>query len=153
MEEGLGGRLMQQIREICEIAGIRTEEAARVGRRRLDVLSLEREVTAQKTALGRRVHELAGLPEPGDVLRDPDVVRMLARIRELESLLAVRATEIAAIRSKARGRMTEVRKRPEAGENPSPATAERMPWEDGSEVTQGAPASASPEQTQSDTRI
>ena len=127
MEEGLGERLLQQVKEICEIAGIRTEEAARVGRKRLDVLSLDREITRQKTALGRRVHALAGLPEPGDVLRDPEVVAILTRIRELEGTLAVRAAEIAEIRRAAGGRTTQARERHQerrAGASMIPAPAE-----------------------------
>jgi hypothetical protein len=126
MEEGLGSRLMQQIRETCELAGIKTEEYARISRKRLDVLSLEREIAKQKSALGRRVYELGHLPDPGEVLADPQVRAVIARVHELEASLAVCAQEIGEIQDASRGRTREVRER-YAAERVSPRPREVPP--------------------------
>ena len=48
MEEGLGNRLVRQMKELAEVAGIKTEEYAKISRKRLDVLSLDRELGKEK---------------------------------------------------------------------------------------------------------
>ncbi|MFH1142981.1 MAG: hypothetical protein V1774_00385 [Candidatus Eisenbacteria bacterium] len=137
MEETLGNRFLQQVKELCELAGIKTEEYARIGRKRLDALSLEREVAKKKSALGQRVCDLSRQEGPGDVLADAEVRALLARIDELEVVLGTHVREIGSIREAAHGRTHEVRRRYEAqrvadraGSSHSPAAATATPWDE-----------------------
>ncbi len=111
MEEGRWGRLLQQLRESCELAGIKTEEVARLSRRRLDALSIDREIAKQQAAIGRRVCELAGQAQPGDPFADEIVQKLILRVRELEAGRAQFRTEIEEIQETARGKTGEVKQR------------------------------------------
>jgi hypothetical protein len=111
MEEGLGARLMKQIKEVGELAGIKTEEYARISKKKLDVLSLDREIVKEKTAVGERVLELADRGETQDVLGDVTVQAILVRIRKLNVDLADCEREIGTIREAAHSRTKDVRRR------------------------------------------
>ena len=142
MEESLGTRLLRQIKEVCEIAGVKTEEYARISRKRIDVLSLDREISKEKTALGDRVYALASRGDAGEVLQDVTVQAILSRITNLEGSLAECAEEIATLRETARARAGDIRRKyeaeraaaeapgadpPPAGTPPPPAKAAQAP--------------------------
>ncbi len=111
MEESTVSKLLSQIREIAELAGIRTSEYARISRKRLDVLSLGREMAREKTELGERIYELSKRPEATNVLDDVNVRAIIARIRKLEESLAEVEKEIGSIREAARQQVDGVRKK------------------------------------------
>jgi transposase len=129
MEEGLGNRLVRQMKELAEVAGIKTEEYAKISRKRLDVLSLDRELGKEKAALGERVYELHRREGSPDVLQDVTVKACIARIQKLEESLAEVEREIQTIRGASQERSSDVRQRyaderkgapPEAGTEPKP---------------------------------
>jgi hypothetical protein len=111
MEEGLGARLMKQVKEVGELAGIKTEEYARISKKKIDVLSLDREIVKEKTALGERVLELADRGETRDVLGDVTVQAIVARVRKLNVDLVECEREIGTIRDAAHSRTKDVRRR------------------------------------------
>ncbi|MBD3237524.1 MAG: hypothetical protein GF330_12530 [Candidatus Eisenbacteria bacterium] len=111
MEESTTARLLRQIKEACELAGARTEEYARISRKRLDVLSLGRELHKEKTALGERVYQLLGADAPGSVADDSTVQAILDRLRTLEGSLRNCEEEIGEIRESARSRVADVRRK------------------------------------------
>jgi hypothetical protein len=137
MHEPHGGRVMRQIREICELAGIKAEEYAKVTKKRLDVLSLSREMAREKSALGERVYDLSVRTDPGEVLDDVTVQAILGRIRNLEASLADCEEEIADIRDVAGARAADLRQPAEAaGEQTGTSSA---PPDAGQEVREEAP--------------
>lgn len=111
MDETRTNKVMRQIKEICEIAGIRTEEYARVTKRRLDLLGLSRELAREKGALGDRVFELSREESPGSVFEDVTVQAVIARIANLESNLGDLEEEISTIRDSASDRTTDVKRK------------------------------------------
>jgi DNA-directed RNA polymerase sigma subunit (sigma70/sigma32) len=111
MDEGLGNRLMKMIKETAEVAGIKTEEYAKISRKRLDVLSLDRELGKEKGTLGDRVYELSQREGPVDVLQDVTVKACLTRIRELVEALGECEREIETIRQASQKRAGNVRER------------------------------------------
>jgi hypothetical protein len=117
MEESKGNRLMKQIKDLAEVAGIKTEEYARISRKRLDVLSLDRELSKEKGALGERVYELSRREDSVDVLQDVTVKASIARIQNLEASLAECEVEIQRIRDASQEKTGGVRQR-QAGERP-----------------------------------
>ncbi len=118
MEESLGPRLLKQIKEVCEVAGIKTEEYARVSRKRLDVMSIDRQITHEKASLGGRIYELAGREAPGNPLDDVTVQATIERIKKLELSLAECQKEIESIQVVARSRATDVKRRYREGQGP-----------------------------------
>lgn len=120
MDEGLGARMMKQLKEVGELAGIKTEEYARISKKKLDVLSLDREIVKEKTALGERVLELADRTETRDVLADVTVQAILARIRKLNVDLSECESEIGTIRDAAHSRTKDVRRRYQDERDASP---------------------------------
>ncbi len=111
MEESRSARLLRQIKEVCEIAGIRTEEYAKVTKKRLDVLSLTRELGRERAALGERVYDLARRRARRDILEDVTVQAVMGRIGNLEAALASCETEISGIHGSAQERAQDVRRR------------------------------------------
>jgi hypothetical protein len=116
-EEKLGERLRKQLREIYNVASVRTEEYARIGKKRLDILSLGRDVAREKKALGERVYELSQRDNPPPVLEDVTVRAILGRIKRLEEQIRQKEEEIARIREEAR-RAREAALRREEGATP-----------------------------------
>ena len=115
MDEGLGNRLMKQVKDIAELAGIKTEEYAKISKKRLDVLSLDRELGKEKAALGARVYELSRREGTVEVLQDVTVKACLARIQKLEGSLAECEREIEEIRKAAQARTSDMRQRHDKG--------------------------------------
>ncbi len=140
MEESRSARLLRQIKDVCEIAGIKTEEYAKVTRKRLDVLSLTRELNREKSSLGGRVLELSKLEDHGDILEDETVQAILGRIQKLDVSLSGCEEEISRIRESANARARDVRHREEpssgevAGEGGTEVAAEEEAKPAGPEV-------------------
>lgn len=111
MEESTTARLLRQIKEACELVGAKTEEYARISRKRLDVLSISREVHKKKTALGERVYDLLRGDPPQAVAEDSTVQAVFDRLRTLDALLDDCEQEIATIREAARGHVADVRRK------------------------------------------
>ena len=111
MDESLGNRLVRQMKELAEVAGIKTEEYAKISRKRLDVLSLDRELGKEKAALGERVYELHRRADASDVLQDVTVKACIGRIEKLEGSLAEVEREIEAIRGASQERTSGVRQK------------------------------------------
>jgi hypothetical protein len=101
-EERFGDRLRKQIKEIYSVASEKTEEYARIGKKRLDILSLSRDVAREKRALGERVYDLSRRESSASVLEDVTVRAILGRIESLEAEMQSREKEIDRIREEAR---------------------------------------------------
>ncbi|MCK4304458.1 MAG: hypothetical protein KAY24_09495 [Candidatus Eisenbacteria sp.] len=136
MAETRSARILRQIREVCEIAGIKTEEYARVTKKRLDVMSITRELGRERGALGERVYDLSLREDHGDVLEDVTVQAILNRIQSLEASLRDHEEEIGEIRESARDRALNVRRKPESAEGPDGGPT---PAGGGEEVREKAP--------------
>lgn len=101
-EERFGDRLRKQIKEIYSVASEKTEEYARIGKKRLDILSLSRDVAREKRTLGERVYDLSRRESSASVLEDVTVRAILGRIESLEAEVQSREKEIDRIREEAR---------------------------------------------------
>lgn len=126
MEESFGARLLKQMKEIGELAGVKTEEYAKISKKRLDVMSLDREVSKEKAALGERVFELGERGEVGNVFGDVTVQAIIERIRKLHAELKECEREMETIRQAGAERAGGVRERyreegqPKAGSDGAP---------------------------------
>ena len=111
MHETRTNKMLRQIKEIAEIAGIRTEQYARVTKKRLDVLGVSRELEREKGALGERVYELSHSNETAAILEDATVQAILGRIGNLERTLGSFEEEIEDIRASASERASDVKRK------------------------------------------
>ena len=111
MEEGRSSHMLRQIKEICEIVGIRTEEYAKVTKKWLDVKSLARDLNREKRYLGDRVFELYGREIREDIYEDITVKAIIGRIRNIEDTLVEYENEIDDIHDSAGTRTSGVRSR------------------------------------------
>ena len=130
MEESRSARLLRQIKEVCEVAGIRTEEYAKVTKKRLDVLSLTRELGRERAGLGERVYDLARRRGRRDILEDVTVQAIMGRISNLEAALASCETEISTIHDSAQDRAADVRRKYDADGMPEQRDPGRAGEED-----------------------
>lgn len=147
MEESSSTRLLRQMKEICEVAGVKTEEYAKLTKKRLDVLSLTRELSREKTSLGDRVYVLSRKEDPVDILADATVKALLGRILNLEASLTDCEEEISNIRESATARASDIRRKREVSEAPGTApegsgAGEPSDGESPPEADAGPPAEA-----------
>jgi len=148
MEESRSARLLRQIKEVCEIAGIRTEEYAKVTKKRLDVLSLTRELGRERAALGERVYDLARRRSQRDILEDVTVQAVMGRIGNLEAALASCETEISTIHGSARSRAADIRRRFDVEETPDEPDAYGAQAAGGDDADPGEAARAAAEEAE-----
>lgn len=117
-------RLKRQLQDFYQAAADKTDELARVGARRIDVLSLRRALSREMVALGARVYELVTKEATTAVAEDPEVIRRIAASRELEQEITRRELEIDQIRAASADRRAAqqsdsgVRSGPIPGESP-----------------------------------
>jgi hypothetical protein len=111
MHDKFKDRVTRQVKEIYGIAGIKAEEYSKIGRKRLDILSLGRDKSKEIRALGERVHELARREDPGSIVEDVTVKAILSRLEKIEDQHRACSEEIEKIREAARERAAEVQAR------------------------------------------
>lgn len=126
-DERFGDRLKKQIQEIYSVASEKTEEYARIGKKRLDILSLSRDVAREKRALGDRVYDLSRREKSAPVLEDVTVRAILGRIESLEAEMKSREEEISRIRDEARNARTERRSEPAGPDASTPEKVDGTP--------------------------
>jgi hypothetical protein len=94
-------RLKRQLQDFYQVAAEKTDELARVSARRIDVLSLRRQLSQEMVALGSRVYEMIEKEKTNLVSEDPEVLRRIETARRLEQEIAESESEIEEIRSAA----------------------------------------------------
>ena len=94
-------RLKRQLEDFYQTAADKTDELARVGARRIDVMSLRRQFSREMLSLGSRVYEMLTKENAGNVAEDPEVRRRLEAAKSLEEEISRRETEISEIRTAA----------------------------------------------------
>jgi hypothetical protein len=153
MEQSRSSQMLRQIREVCEIVGIRTEEYAKVTKKWIDVKALSRELNREKRYLGDRIVELFAREERVDIYEDITIKAIIGRIQDLEEKLGGHEEEISDIHQAAGSRAEDVRSRsrdvmetdPEwettFGESSQDDEDDETDWDD-SDITDAAAQSA-----------
>jgi len=86
--------VIRQVREGLSVLGERTERYTKMGRLRIDMLSLERQTDQAFSELGRRVYHLL-TEEPGsEISHDDHVRKVLSRIGDLQAQLDEKRREL-----------------------------------------------------------
>ena len=91
--------LRNSIEEFFSTAAEKTDELIRVGRRKLSIVEIRRDITAKYAELGGRVYHLIGRGEGGAVASDKEVESLVSKIQGLEGDLKAKEVEIQEIKT------------------------------------------------------
>jgi hypothetical protein len=89
------------IQEFFSSAAEKTDEFIKVGKRKLSMAEIKRNITGQYAELGGRVYHLARQGEAGMVESDEEVELLVSRIHKLEDELKAKEMEIEEIKMRA----------------------------------------------------
>ena len=121
-------RMKRQLQDFYQAAADKTDELARVSARRIDLMSLRRQMSREMVILGSRVYELIEKEKSILVAEDPEVLRRIEASRRLEQEITRAEQEIEEIRAAAAERRSAPDRReggvddadlPPAGSSPS----------------------------------
>ena len=91
--------LRNSIEEFFSTAAEKTDELIRVGRRKLSIVEIRRDMTAKYAELGGRVYHLIRRGEAGAVASDREVESLVSKIQGLEGDLKAKEVEIQEIKT------------------------------------------------------
>lgn len=102
--ESLWDRVRKNLMEWYEVASDKTEEVARVGRRKIEMTGINRSIEKRMVELGGRVYDLIRVEgHRGNMTADDEKVQKLVReISRLEKELELKEEEIRTIRESER---------------------------------------------------
>ena len=86
--------LLDNIRDGLELVVDKTEEYGKIGKLKVDIFSIKRNIEKQFTELGGRVYELATGAVKTKVEDDDEAQKIIEQIKVLESQLQDKETEI-----------------------------------------------------------
>jgi gas vesicle protein len=91
--------LRGSIEEFFSSAAEKTDELIKVGRRKLSIAEIKRNMTANYAELGGRVYHLVRHGEAASIPSDSEVESLVSKIQRLEDELKAKELEIERIRS------------------------------------------------------
>lgn len=90
--------LLDSIRDGLELVVDKTEEYGKIGKLKVDIFSLKRNIEKQFTELGGRTYEVVTGEGPKTVSKDAEVKKIVAEIQSLEEQLKQKEAEIGQVR-------------------------------------------------------
>lgn len=100
----LWDKVKQNLGEWYSAAYDKTDELARIGRKKIDIVGINREIEKHLSELGGRVYDMINKGKKGvAVTGDKGVVDIIARTKELEEQLKLKEEEIESIRREKKG--------------------------------------------------
>jgi len=89
------------IREFFAAAAEKTDEFIKIGKRKLSIAEIKRNITGQYAELGGRVYHLIRQGETASIREDAEVEALVSSIQRLEDQLKAKEMEIEEIRAAA----------------------------------------------------
>jgi hypothetical protein len=99
-------QLKKSVTDFYSSAADRTDELAKVGVRKLDILGMKRNIAHEMADLGGRVHHMLTEEHNTDVAEDAEVQGHLESIERLHALLKEKEREIEKIKKVAKDKRT-----------------------------------------------
>ena len=96
----LWNRVKKSLRDVGQVAAEKTEEGIKVGRRKIEIVNINRKLDRTFSELGGRVFHLLEEEKKGEVAGDTEVQELISKIKELEKSLESVEKEIERIKSK-----------------------------------------------------
>ena len=99
-------RIRKGVTEFYTSAAEKTDELAKVGVRKLDIVGVRRNIGHEMADLGGRVYHMIIEEKKDDVSQDPEVKHHIDSIKRLEVFLKEKEQEIESIKKAAREKRT-----------------------------------------------
>lgn len=116
--------LLDSIREGLELVVDKTEEYSKIGKLKVDIFGIKRNIEKQFVELGGRVFELMTAATPTDINADEECRKIVETVKSLETQLQEKEVEIAKVKA---DKEKERRERQEARKHEAEAKQDLMP--------------------------
>lgn len=94
----LWDRVRQSLRQVGQVATEKTEEGIKIGRRKLEIINLNRKIEKSFAELGGRVYQMLEEEKKAAIADDEEVKTLTTQIKELEKSTESVEKEIARIK-------------------------------------------------------
>jgi hypothetical protein len=115
LKKDVWGKIKKTVADGVAAAAEKTEEFTKLGRAKIDILSLKRSITQKRTDLGAVVYEAVKEGKAEGALAAPVVKGLIGEIDKLEKDLAKRQAAFDDLKRKAGSDMADVKKKAKAG--------------------------------------
>lgn len=116
--------LLDSIREGLELVVDKTEEYSKIGKLKVDIFGIKRNIEKQFVELGGRVFELMTAAAPTDISADEECRKIVETVKSLETQLHEKEAEIEKVKA---DKERERRERQEARKSEAEAKQGLMP--------------------------
>ncbi len=93
--------IKKKLKEGVTVAAEKTEEYTKIGKVKVEILNINRNIDKTFTNLGREVYTLIDKKKGAEISKNKKVVELVAKIKDLKSSLAAKEAEIEAIKQEA----------------------------------------------------
>ena len=93
--------IKKKLKEGVTVAAEKTEEYTKIGKVKVEILNINRNIDKTFTNLGREVYTLIDKKKGAEISKNKKVVELVAKIKDLKSSLAAKEAEIEAIKREA----------------------------------------------------
>ncbi len=118
------------IRDGIELVVDKTEEYSKIGKLKVDILGIKRNIEKAFSELGGQTFELLSKDDKADVSADPEVKKMIAELHDLEESLDSKKNEIIQVKeqkeTERREREQSRKQEPQPSEEQASATAQNV---------------------------
>lgn len=98
--ESLWDKVKKNIVEMYEVAYDKTDELARIGKKKVEMMGLNRAIEKHLSELGGRVYDLIEVQQrKSGIVRDEKVKELVIEIKDLENQLKLKEEEIESIKA------------------------------------------------------
>ena len=104
--------IKQKLKEGVTVAAEKTEEYTKIGKIKVEILNINRNIDKTFTNLGKEVYTLIDKKKTSGISNNKKVTELIAKINELKSSLAAKEAEIEAIKQEASSKTKEESKSP-----------------------------------------
>jgi hypothetical protein len=104
---GLWEDVKKSVKQGLTIAADKTEEYTKIGKVKLDVLNLKRDIEKTFKEIGMEVFDLLGQPKKANIGENAKVKELANKIVDLRKALELKEGEIEKIKDEARGKEAE----------------------------------------------
>ena len=115
-KEDLWGKIKKSVTEGVTVAAEKTEELARLGKAKLDVLNTRRKITKKHGEMGSLVYTMLKAGKPGaDILKTAEVQNLVEVLKSLDTEMAKKEKLYESLRKKTEEDMEDIKTKAKAG--------------------------------------
>ncbi len=93
--------IKKKLKEGVTVAAEKTEEYTKIGKVKVEILNINRNIDKTFTNLGREVYTLIDKKKGAEISKNKKVIELVTKIKDLKTSLAAKEAEIEAIKQEA----------------------------------------------------